>query len=580
MIDDAQAKRHLGNYTDYLDKMIDENTPWHFLGTINSNEIISHGSPLVFSVNPDQKKPGVNAAFITPPQFSLRDMSVYYDIDPKDKPYKDNYREQFVKYIDVMFRLAFGPATKYSGQDVLDVETELFMTMGCGAIKKEGENYYNRVETKDSLKKYGFEWKKFARGVGMKKPPNYFVCTSLSYLKCCSKLFLEKWTSKKWRAYWVYIYLREISRFHVSWRVNYFRFNGSFMRGQNQNINPGLFPLFGVCMAFNTMISQEYEKKHGDQKKVKYAQNFFDDLKKVYIRRVERTTWMEPKTKQMAIKKLRNIKTYIGVLPDLKPDPVLDYSENDCWGNFLKITNWRSKEFIKSIGKTSVNFPLIDWHVMPPKFIGNQPYIVNAYYTPVKNSVTVPLAYIQEPFIDLNQRGIEYNLAHLGFTLCHELSHCLDNMGSKYDHTGKMVNWWSNKDKETFKTKQADIYNQYKMAAKEDGLDFDPTLSMGENVADISAVAICQEYLKNFQDYNETTMNIRKLSFQAFYIYYAFQMRQKIAEKNQALELRTDPHPPDKYRVNIPLSRLRLFRNIYNIKKGDKMYWPNSDTVW
>jgi putative endopeptidase len=190
------------------------------------------------------------------------------------------------------------------------------------------------------------------------------------------------------------------------------------------------------------------------------------------------------------------------------------------------------------------------------------------------------LAYIQEPFIDLNQRGIEYNLAHLGFTLCHEFSHCLDNMGSKFDHTGKMVNWWSKKDKIEFDKKQTDILAQYKHAAKIDGINFDPELSMGENIADISAVAICQEYLKNFQDYNETVMNIRKLSFQALYIYYAFQMRQKIDKKNQEIELRTDPHPPDKYRVNIPLSRLRLFRNIYQIKKGDKMYWPNIDTIW
>jgi putative endopeptidase len=580
MIDDTQAMKHLTKYTTYLDKMIDQNNPWEFLGRLNSNEIISHGSPLVFSVNPDQKNPDVNAAFITPPQFTLRDMSVYYDIKPSEKKYKDHYREQFIKFADTAFKLAFGPTTIYSGQDVYDVETELFMTMGCGAVKKEDKNYYNRVETGESLKKYGFEWKKFIRGVGLKKPPKYFIATSLSYLKCCSKLFIEKWASKKWRSYWVYIYLREISRFHVSWRVNYFRFNGLFMRGQQQNINPGLFPLFGVCMAFNTLISTEYEKKYGDKKKVKYAQNFANDLRKVYIRRVNRSSWMDNKTKEMAITKLTNIEMIIGVLPDLKPDPILDYEDNDCWGNFLKITNWRSKEILKTIGKESVNFPLIDWHVTPPKFIGNQPYIVNAYYTPVKNSVTLPLAYIQEPFIDLNQRGIEYNLAHLGFTICHELSHCLDNTGSKYDHTGKMYNWWSKKDKLAFDTKQTDIYNQYKDAAKKDGIDFDPTLSMGENIADISAIAICQEYLINFQDFHETTMNIRKLSFQAFYIYYAFQMRQKIDEKNKILELRTDPHPPDKYRVNIPLSRLRLFRNIYNIQKGDNMYWPNIDTIW
>ena len=36
----------------------------------------------------------------------------------------------------------------------------------------------------------------------------------------------------------------------------------------------------------------------------------------------------------------------------------------------------------------------------------------------------------------------------------------------------------------------------------------------------------------------------------------------------------------DKYRVNCPLARLELFRSLYNIKKGDKMYWQSTDTIW
>ena len=32
--------------------------------------------------------------------------------------------------------------------------------------------------------------------------------------------------------------------------------------------------------------------------------------------------------------------------------------------------------------------------------------------------------------------------------------------------------------------------------------------------------------------------------------------------------LKTNPHPLDKYRTNAPLSRMPLFRAIYNIKKN------------
>jgi len=44
--------------------------------------------------------------------------------------------------------------------------------------------------------------------------------------------------------------------------------------------------------------------------------------------------------------------------------------------------------------------------------------------------------------------------------------------------------------------------------------------------------------------------------------------------------LKINPHPLDKYRTNCPLARLTIFSSIYNIKKGDKMYWESKDTIW
>ena len=70
------------------------------------------------------------------------------------------------------------------------------------------------------------------------------------------------------------------------------------------------------------------------------------------------------------------------------------------------------------------------------------------------------------------------------------------------------------------------------------------------------------------------------LSFHAFFTYVAIQARQKIFDSAVKAQLKTNPHPLDKYRTNCPLARLELFRSLYNIKKGDKMYWENIDTIW
>jgi predicted metalloendopeptidase len=143
-----------------------------------------------------------------------------------------------------------------------------------------------------------------------------------------------------------------------------------------------------------------------------------------------------------------------------------------------------------------------------------------------------------------------------------------------------MVNWWTKHDQAIYNEKVKDVISQYRTFALRDGLDFDPTSSVGESFADIIGLYICEEYLRDFQMKNDDIIPIKYLSFRAFFTYYAVQMRQTLTEKGMKAQLRINPHPLDKYRVNVPLSRLRLFRSIYDIKKENKMWWHNTDKLW
>jgi putative endopeptidase len=212
--------------------------------------------------------------------------------------------------------------------------------------------------------------------------------------------------------------------------------------------------------------------------------------------------------------------------------------------------------------------------------IGTQAYIVNASYTPTKNGIFINLGYIQKPFVDLDDRGIEYNLAHIGFTLGHEMSHGFDDWGSQYDYNGNLNDWWTESDKKKFKAIQQDVIKQYHDFAARDGINFDASIGIGEDMADISGMAICNEYLRDFQQHNKDLIPICKLSFEVFYTYYAFQQKQKVGKKALSAQLKTNPHPLDKYRCNIPLSRSDVYRALYNVKKGDDMWWHNTNTIW
>jgi hypothetical protein len=206
--------------------------------------------------------------------------------------------------------------------------------------------------------------------------------------------------------------------------------------------------------------------------------------------------------------------------------------------------------------------------------------ILLASYYGNHNGIYINLGYLQKPFVDLDDRGIEYNLAHLGFTIGHEMSHGFDDWGSQYDADGNLNDWWTEEDKKKFKAIQKDVIKQYEEFAARDGIKFDASIGIGEDLADISGMAICDRYLKDFQDNNNDLTPIRYVSYETFYIYYAFQQKQKVSKRALSAQLKTNPHPLDKYRCNVPLSRSPIFRSIYNVKKGNGMWWNNTNMVW
>ena len=582
-LDDKSAERFVQYYVELTDARIASGNIYEILGGINKNEIVSWGCPLVWNVLKDEKNVKYYKSTISAPQLTIYDYEIYiednYD-DQNTAKYKKLFKRKFLEFIDTMFDLCLGKGHGLKSTDVWDCEYDMLTALGCDSIKNDDLDGYNVLTAKSALK-YGFDWDKMATQIGYKDVPKTFICSSTNYLKCIMETLTtdNAWQSPKWRTYFLYINFRQIMRYHNRWRLVYFDFHGKFVEGKPIPYPKELYPVFGLSFCFNTFLTNEYIDKNKKQQYIDYTYNMGADLLTVYKRIINRNKWLSPSTKKYALLKLENIKLEVGSPKILREDPILDYDSKEAYQNIRRIAYWRTNQMIKLDGKsTDIDIPVIDWQ--QHKMVGKQSYIVNAYYTPTENSIYVPLAYLQKPFIDLDERGIEYNLAHIGYTLGHEMSHCLDDLGSKYDEKGNLHNWWTKQDRKIFNSKVKNVIKQYEQFAGYDGIKMDASLSTGENLADISGMAICEEYLKDFQDKNEDIVPIRALSFHVFFVYLAVQARQKIFDEAIKAQLKTNPHPMDKYRTNCPLARLELFRSLYNIKKKDKMYWGSTDTIW
>jgi putative endopeptidase len=561
-----------------VDDYIKNDNPWALLAYFNKDEMLANYAPFNWSLNPDDKNPEIFRCFISPIHFNLLDVNVFYD-DGTDVAYKENYRNQYFKYVKKIFDTTLGK-NNFNVKDPFDVQVDIFNALGCLDVKKEEEDLYNRVSKNDVMEKYGFDWHEFSKQLGFNKTPDFFITSSLNYLKCGSKLFINNWKTPKWRTYWIYFILRRLVRITKDWEKISFEFHGKFERGQEElNVSDSVSAALYMSVPFNTFLTNEYFKKFEDSQAMEYTKTLCEDLKIVFRRILQRNNWLQPSTKKYALKKLDAFKFIYGKPDNLREDPDLNYTRI-LYDNIKKLFEWRHERFIELEGKHVIDIPMMDWTQYPVKMSGTQAYIVNASYTPSKNAIYINLGYIQKPFVDLDERGIEYNLAHLGFTISHEMSHGFDDMGSKYGPDGKLNDWWTEKDKKIYKKIQNDVLKQYEEFAARDGIKFDAAISLGEDLADISGIAICDEYLRDFQDNNQDLIPIRALSYEGFYTYFAFQQKQLVGKKALSAQLKTNPHPLDKYRCNVPLSRSSIFRSLYNVNKGDGMWWHNTNTVW
>lgn len=491
----------------------------------NRNDIVSWGSPVVWS------KGGV----IEPPMVSLVD-PLYYEDGKVLKKYR--------KYLSELFKLAFGEGYGYDVGDVILCERKILGCMGGRTLVYE-----------DVLDGY---WLDFAARLG--HLGDGLKTTNWGYFQKMKSILEKEWNDKHWQCYWIYIHIRQMIRLTKMGEAIHFEFYGNVLQGQPKQMNHHIKPIFAMCYTFHSYINNAYHQQHYNEEIILYTQSLAEKLKQTFVSILLKNKWMESSTRTKLINKIKKIKIDLASNVSSVLDPLLNYDPDDPWNNLMKIGNYYREH--------NTNPMTIEWRTSPPTIKGHHSYLVNAMYIDLENKLHVPVAYLQHPFVDLRY-NMEYNLANIGFTIAHELSHAIDMEG--------VYGLLSSRDKKCFLNIKKSIINQYDGWAAKDGINYNSSIAINENIADISGLYICQTYLQN----QHHVLPIKIISLQQFYIYFAMRMKQKINKKSIEIQLKTNPHPLDKYRCNIPLSRSAIFRAIFNVRPNDPMFYnQNFNNIW
>jgi predicted metalloendopeptidase len=573
--------KHVESVTDKVNTFIANDDMYGLLAAVNQTETISWCSPIQWIMIPDEKNVKQYISHLNTGQLGIYDNAIYdgpmdYD-DNETKNYKKLVKKEYLNYINEVFKACVGPNHKHKPEDIWEVENEMLTASYCEEGIKINDDFYNKVSAQELETKYDFDWHAFTKKMGYKVTPKHVVIGELNGFKCMVRLLKEKWKSTAWQTYWLFIQFKQYIRFEDSLRHIHYNFYNKFLEGQEAPMPSEIYPVFALSLMFNTFLSEQYLQYNNNPLYINYVKHMVDDLKEAFIQKISVNSWLSPSTKKAALNKLKKLSITVGKPDNLRYDPLFDYKADDPLHNVGLLLEWKHKRNVLLEGKPIIDVPEFDWNSF--KLAGTQCYVVNAFYRPDSNSIYIPMAYLQKPFIDLEERGLEYNAVYIGYTLGHELSHSLDESGSKFDADGNLNDWWTEADKKVFKKKMNDIVKQYEVFAARDGIKFDAEISIGEDLADISGLALIEAYILDNQIVNDEPLKMKKMNLAKMYLNFAYQARQKITKKAIKAQLKMNPHPLEKYRTNCVLARSELFKTIYGIKKGDGMYW-NSDTIW
>ena len=292
--------------------------------------------------------------------------------------------------------------------------------------------------------------------------------------------------------------------------------------------------------------------KSSDKKKILDMSN---DIRDYYLVMLDKNEWLSKDTIDKAKSKLDSINIHIGLEEYDKISNKYNIRNTNLIDNVIEILRVNRLEQYSLLdgGKDSVDMNQVS---------------VNAYYTPLKNSIYIPssIKYLYD-----EDDSYYKMLGSIGMIIAHEITHAIDTNGAQFDSKGNINNWWSDKDLENFnkyRDKVIEYYNGYEVSR---GKYINGKMTVNENIADLGAVACISGIAL---DNKASKKEIRDM-YEAFAKMWA----SKDSPQYTELLLLQDVHSPNKYRVNAVLSSTDLYYKTYSVNMFDKMYKSKKNRV-
>lgn len=529
---------------------------------------IGVSSPFDFGIHQDAKDATKYVADIGQGGLGLPDRDYYLKQDDKRLA---EAKAKYQQHIEKMLTLAGHKDAAKKAAQILALETELAKVQ------------WSRVELRDPVKAYnkfpfaklnqltkGFDWKLYLDTTGLTGKTDYLIISQPSYIKGMANV-VQKQPLDAWKAYFEWQILRSnAANLSKAFVEENFAFYGTTLNGVTENRPRWKRAVSLVEGSLGEAVGKLYVGQHFPPERKAKMEILVKNLLRAFDQSVDTLDWMSPATRKEAKDKLSKFTPKIGYPNNWRDYSSVSIKADDLLGNHMRAIGYAYNRDLNKLGKP---IDRDEWMLSPQT--------LNAYYNPEMNEIVFPAAILQPPFFDANADDA-VNYGAIGAVIGHEISHGFDDSGSQYDGNGNLRNWWTADDHKNFKAKTKVLVEQYSAFSPLPGYTVNGELTLGENIADNSGLAIAYKAYQISLGGKPAPVIDGMTGEQRFFMGFGQVWRGKMREPAMIARIKTDPHSPGEFRANGTLRNQPGFYEAFKLKEGDKMYLAPAKrvTIW
>ena len=551
---DGEAKASLNTLKNWLlkvDRISDKKDFARMVGEINR-----HGAIFLWTFDPFVDR-----------QYSkntlLKFGGYHMSLAPGKYVYKNRYKKELLGYKKYYNDLT--KVIKYFNflpfDEVLEFETKIAEAIINHYSDKERDI---RIPLDEFLSRYqGFDWITYFKALNVK---NYSDNLSLEYPKIYQEIFKvigEKdamWLKK----YLAWRFVNSVAKY-ASPKLNSIHHSFYWKVLKRQDIFkyiPG-YNLLNIDKTFlGVLATREYEKYFINEEIKADFLNVIEYIRNSFIKQLDDLTWLNV-SKDKIKHRLEKITFNISNQKYVKSYSKINFDENNYFKNIMTLRRINLDERFSNIGKT---LKKDDWFSSS----GFRTYASNSFLT---SEQYYSAAYLQYPLYNLKMSFYE-KVCAIGFIIAHEFAHNFDPNGILYDE---------NNNKNLILSK--DEYREYKKLIKslkkqidnyriKDKTPFRGKIQICEVMSDLIAFKVILKALK--EDGYTSKEDIENIIDRFAKTFACTQSVDSLLKNSNSC------HPPQEVRVNLVLSNIDDFYDIFDVQPQDKMYVASEDRcrIW